>query len=274
VGLQGKYADGPAYELPKGWRPVGQGVLDAAQARARLALDLGGGLPLPAFERMRRYYEPSSSYAGAMFTTVGPNDDFYIGAADLWAVSTLSMERFVTPLLGRRLMLPGTVHTTVARQLRRLPTFLPITDLTADVLTAMEDLYTTLRTVMSDNGSASNWWVFASKMCARKRPDLFPVRDNKVCEFLAAEHGVGRKPEQLGTFQTDIQVYAYLATTGDISARLRQPFEDLARSDVGFDRAGRTAPARRCALDGCCQRKPERIDAAPSSRRSGRISRC
>jgi len=29
-----------------------------------------------------------------------------------------------------------------------------------------------------------NAWVSASKLCARKRPDLFPVRDRLVCDHL------------------------------------------------------------------------------------------
>ena len=34
---------------------------------------------------------------------------------------------------------------------------------------------------------SSNPWVTSSKVVARKRPDLFPVRDNVVCKYLGID---------------------------------------------------------------------------------------
>lgn len=62
-------------------------------------------------------------------------------------------------------------------------------------------------------GSNSNRWVTAAKICARKRPRLFPVRDNMVCSLLADGRALNAgKNGWPGNFSVDIQVYAYLLT--------------------------------------------------------------
>lgn len=53
-----------------------------------------------------------------------------------------------------------------------------------------------------------NVWVTASKLCARKRPGLFPVRDKKVCDYL------GLSP--LANYQVDWQVFRSLVADPDI----------------------------------------------------------
>ena len=49
----------------------------------------------------------------------------------------------------------------------------------------MWNLYHCFKTVMSSEEKSSNWWVFGSKLSARKRPLLFPVRDSLVCGYLS-----------------------------------------------------------------------------------------
>ena len=45
----------------------------------------------------------------------------------------------------------------------------------------MEQLYEAIKQALSANTLKNpNAWVTASKLCARKRPDLFPVRDKEV----------------------------------------------------------------------------------------------
>ena len=192
--------------------------------RAFFALDIGGGHERPAVERLAEYYDPASEYAGATFAGIEPNDEMYIGAADLWAVGTLSMQRFMTPLLGRRLLTPGVTRTNVTRQLRRLPSTLPNTEISDEILLTMEELQNTLRTFMSED---ANRWVFASKMCARKRPMHFPVRDELVCTYLADDRGLGRGEGKLGRFRRDIQVFAYLMSSQAIKQRLSELYREL-----------------------------------------------
>lgn len=48
---------------------------------------------------VQTYFDPQGRYAGSTFLDVVPNDPFTIGAADLWAVTTLRMD--VPPAAGR-----------------------------------------------------------------------------------------------------------------------------------------------------------------------------
>ena len=52
----------------------------------------------------------------------------------------------------------------------------------------------------------------ASKLCARKRPDLFPVRDKEVCDYLGLT--------QLRNYQADWQVFRSLIGDPDITAAI------------------------------------------------------
>ncbi|TRW47452.1 hypothetical protein FJ693_01240 [Georgenia yuyongxinii] len=55
----------------------------------------------------------------------------------------------------------------------------------ASVLEAMYAFYNAVKAaVSSPNSKDPNPWVNPSKFCARKRPDLFPVRDRNVCAHL------------------------------------------------------------------------------------------
>jgi hypothetical protein len=222
---QGHYADRRTYDLPNGWAKLPPTVLDSALDQARMALDLLPSSRPSAQERLSSYYAIEGNFAGATFLDAQPQDDYDITAADLWAVTTLSID--VPPLTGRRLLLAGNTRSTTHQLLRQLEPNRPITDLAPGMLDTMWTLYDTFRTVMATEDKRSNWWVFAAKLCARKRPDLFPVRDNLVCNYLAAGRGLGKKPGQLGKFSADLQVFAYLMTSSDISQRLLELYECL-----------------------------------------------
>jgi Family of unknown function (DUF6308) len=89
-------------------------------------------------------------------------------------------------------------------------------------------LYDAIRTGLPPLGEsdATNQWVLASKICARKRPLLFPVRDSHVCRYLAANDKLGNKPGRLGAFTRDIQVWAYLSAHPAVRQRLAQVREE------------------------------------------------
>lgn len=81
------------------------------------------------------------------------------------------------------------------------------------VLAAMEGLYEAVKQALSaDTVKNPNAWVTASKLCARKRPDLFPVRDKEVCDYLGLT--------QLQNYQVDWQVFRYLMGDRDIVAAI------------------------------------------------------
>jgi hypothetical protein len=58
-----------------------------------------------------------------------------------------------------------------------------------------------------------NRWVTASKLCARKRPDLFPVRDSKVCALLELS-GVRHN------YEVDWQVYRGIIQNDEVRRRI------------------------------------------------------
>ncbi len=226
MGEQAKYADNRTFELPNGWAALDAPTRQRAYERTLEAFGLiegepRGSLPDAVLRRVVAYYDPEGAYAGSLFESVEPNDPWDVEAADLWAVSTLSMK--VPPLTGRRLLAPGALRSNITRQLRLLEPTRSITDLTPDVLNTMWDLYDCFRTVMSTDETTSNWWVFGSKLSARKRPLLFPVRDSLVCRYLTDWNNLGDKEGQLGRFSRDIQVFAYLMT----SDAVRQALETL-----------------------------------------------
>lgn len=139
------------------------------------------------------------------------------------------------PLTGRRLLAPGPTRTNVTRQLHGLPPTLPITDLTTTVLDTMWNLHDCFRTVMSTDDSDSNWWVFGAKLCARKRPLLFPVRDSVVCTYLSDGIRMGSGPGKLGVFSRAIQVFAYLMTAPSVRRALTELRHLLSRTEVGAE---------------------------------------
>ena len=235
MGEMAVYGDGREFELPSGWTRLDDGLRQQALTRAMEAF--GGPsavsnsqIPVAVSDRVAAFYDPDSNYSGALFEMVEPNETWSVEAADLWAVSTLSMK--VPPLTGRRLLTPGPSRSNVARYLHLLPPTLPITELTPRVLETMWDLYDCFRSIMASAEQTSNWWVFAAKLSARKRPLLFPVRDSLVCGYLSQWRPLGGRSAQLGWMSQDMQVFAYLMTSPTLRQALTDLREELSRSRV------------------------------------------
>jgi hypothetical protein len=94
------------------------------------------------------------------------------------------------------------------RKLRDLPDC-DLADAGIPALAAMEALYVAVKQALSaDTLKNPNAWVTASKLCARKRPDLFPVRDSEVCDYL------GLTPWR--NYQVDWQIFRSLIGDPDI----------------------------------------------------------
>lgn len=178
-----------------------------------------------AIGNMLDYYDPSSGYSGASFLQGDADSPYAITPGDLWAVSTLSMS--VPPGAGRALMNPGPLNWVVVDSLRRLPPTLPLRLATPTDLELMRELYSSIRTMLPPLGKrdTTNQWVFAAKICARKRPLLFPVRDSKVCTYLAGGVRMGGKHGQMGSFSRDVQVLGYLVD----HPRVREALGDVRR---------------------------------------------
>jgi hypothetical protein len=228
----GRYADGRGYELPTDWAPLNDDLLSAALDRARQA---SAG---DAMDRLRRFYDRESEYAGTSFLDAAPNPPDAVHAADLYAVSRLSIT--VINLQGRLLLHDTQQVTRTKELLAAIPPELTIADLTSSTLTAMWDLQHHFRSLLATDTKQSNHWVFAAKLCARKRPALFPVRDSVVCRYLSggqqlAGSAAHARQGRLGWFSSDVQVFAYIATDAALQSALRKLQAEADRLGISVD---------------------------------------
>lgn len=188
----------PWLALPADWPVIDQAVLDRAVAVSLEALSTETADP--AHERLVRYYDRDSKNAATTFLDLPPRKRRGIGAGDILATSLLD-ETF-DPAVVRRLLEPGPVRTEVTTALRALPDAMLATADT-DALEAMGTFYRTVLAAVTPPGERSeDHWVVASKLCARKRPDLFPVRDDGVRELFGTA--------DLGDHRADWQAFRHV----------------------------------------------------------------
>lgn len=215
------YGDGRPMPLPAGWEPVEPSMFDTALTQTEHAFTGGDPAVDHAVQHLLAYYDPTGGYAGATFLAVSQEDHHAITAADLWAVSTLQME--IPPNAGRMLMDPTPLRTRIYNSLHRLPVSAYLSDITPAHLDDMFSLYNDIRLMLPPLGKrATNQWVLASKLCARKRPMLYPVRDSRVCGYLSGNQRLGSKAGRLGAFRRDIQVFAHLITHPHVTQRISE----------------------------------------------------
>lgn len=193
--------------MPNGWRTVSDDTLAYAKQQALAALTNTG--QRPARDRLIDYYDVAGDYVGASFSELTPNDWQDITAADLHATRLMNVK--IGPRATRRL-LSGPERQWALAELRRLPdTSLALAD--PATLEAMYNFYSAAKHALSDPGGARpNPWVTTSKLCARKRPELFPVRDSVVCDHLGIRG--------LKDVRRDWQVFRSLVQDDDIQRAL------------------------------------------------------
>ena len=161
-----------------------------------------------ALHRLAYYYDPRGNYSGTSFLDAAPNPPSDIVAADLYAVTRLSMT--IRNDQSRLILSEGPERDTAISLLRAIPDNASILELSPSLLQSMWDFYDHFRCLLATGVKDSNHWVFAAKLCARKRPKLFPVRDGKVCQYLSGDTRPKSKANRIGQFGNDIQVFKYL----------------------------------------------------------------
>lgn len=181
--------------------------LDRARSAALGALE-----DPAAVENLRLFYDRDSNFAGRSFLAVGPVEYDTITAADLYATSLLGIS--IGPRAGRQLLQGGPHRSEILKALRMVPVETDLADADDAVFDAAEHLHLQLK-----NALGGNKWVAASKLCARKRPRLFPVRDSLVTRRLL---GVGQDR------RVDWLVYQHLITDGDVQRRLKEVTQESA----------------------------------------------
>ena len=198
--------DGRFNSVPEGWKVVSEEVVRNAEWVVRASLEDDS-----AVDDLVTYYGRDGNYAGATFVDLGPTSPWDVTPADLLALTLLSVQ--APPYSVRKLLEPSPERNRVLRLLSeaRLPMDADIAMADNTTLLAMAELHQALKLYLSPAHSrAKNPWVTASKLSARKRPDLFPVRDSVVCSML----GLGNN------YQVDWQVFRHLLQADDVRMRL------------------------------------------------------
>ncbi len=194
--------------VPDGWQQPPPDLVVDAKHKAMEALRTDR--PHAAQDRLARFYDTDGDYAGASFAQLGPIDPMDITPIDLLATTLLSVR--IRPGATRRMLDGGNTRGTLLRKLGDLPNC-DLANAGRPALTAMAELYEVVKQALSaDTVRNPNARVTASKLCARKRPDLFPVRDKEVCDYLGLT--------QLRNYQVDWQVFRSLIGDPDIIAAI------------------------------------------------------
>lgn len=164
-----------------------------------------------AAEKIAAFYQPSGDYAGLTFHTLPPtasadpaDDD--LSVSDLLAITLLEVA--ATPRAVRHLLEDGAPRTRVLDALAAVPTTIDLVSATDDQLAAAVELYRALKAGLG----GVNRWVAASKLAARKRPALIPVRDSVVVKLLRLPNTDERQ---------DWLVFRHLLADPDLVAHLR-----------------------------------------------------
>ncbi|MCL3863013.1 DUF6308 family protein [Actinotalea sp. K2] len=216
-------------QIPDGW-PVADPAL-IANATNRSLDALSNDTDRTAISRLARYYDRTRNFVGATFVELFPNTPNDITAVDLHAVTLMSVE--IGPGATRRLLGGNTHRPAILEALAGVEHKDLLVAGPADLL-AMEKLYAAVKAALSDPSTKDpNAWVTASKLCARKRPDLFPVRDNLVCNYLGL---IPTAKGAKGNYQIDYQVYRALIGDRQIIEAIDALREQLrAEHDVRAD---------------------------------------
>jgi hypothetical protein len=199
---------GPKTSVPDGWQLPPPDLLVHAKDRAMRALQ-GDGLH-PAQDRLARFYDTDGDYAGASFVQLQPIDPMNIGASDVLATTLLSVHIGAGAI--RRILHDSATRDSLLRKLKDTPNS-ELGSAGIPELTAMAELYEGIKRALSaDTVKNPNAWVTASKLCARKRPRLFPVRDSDVCDYLGLT--------AYKNYQVDWQVFRSLIADQDVIAAI------------------------------------------------------
>lgn len=164
-----------------------------------------------------------SNYAGATFLSLGQNDPKIIGFDDLLAVTTLSVR---VPVAAIRRFVGESEGDEIDVLLAKVDPGLRLEDVAdTEVTDEMAAFYEAVKTALRRSGSStSGAWVTASKICARKRPHLFPVRDSVLRDVLGLQ----------GDYNADWPVFAAVVRDAEVHSHLERLVREVA-SEEGVD---------------------------------------
>lgn len=189
-------------QRPNEWRAVPAGLYETVRERTLAALE-----PQSAAVHLAWYYDREGNFAGSTFSELEPivHDD--ITVADLLATQLLFTR--VGPRSTRRLLEHGIHREDVLAALRDEALNVELQVAGLQTLEAMGRLHEAVKLALSNpSAKRSSPWVTAAKLCARKRPALFPVRDNLVQKYLGLD--------KFRSYQIEYQLYRRLIGDTDV----------------------------------------------------------
>lgn len=204
----------PPFDAPPHWARPFDAEFRFARQVAIEALDDAGDRP--ATGRLAQHYDPDGRGAGTTFLDLSPVDVGTITATDLHALTVL--DSGVDALTTRRLLGDETLRQSIEHALESVPVDVDLASASTAVLGAMDTLAdAVLAACRRPAARASNPWVTTAKLCSRKRPRLFPVRDRVVCRGLGL---FGTPDRRVGDRRIDWQVFAGLMGDNTVRERL------------------------------------------------------
>jgi hypothetical protein len=127
--------------------------------------------------QLAEYYDPSGDFAGHVFDQRADSDPNDVSASDLLAITTMQVQ--AAPRAVTNFLTDGQPRQDVINALRATDD-VPLWTASSEQLSHAAAFYTTVKKTLG----GTNMWVTASKLCARKRPALIPVRDSVIAEGL------------------------------------------------------------------------------------------
>jgi hypothetical protein len=186
--------------------PIPDGLAESARAKVWQVLTAD-----TAAEDLKMYYRTEGNYAGRTFLDAPPVVANEFTAADLFAVSLLQVS--VHPRAARLFLDPGPDHDTLITLLTSIPPNLELAEAVESTYLMMARLYQRVKAILGKDP-----WVTASKVCARKRPRLFPVRDKRVRMLLGLY--------EYRNCTIDWRVFSHVMRQDDVVDRLAELKED------------------------------------------------
>lgn len=187
---------------PADWPCPDQLIVAGARARVEDVLE-----DSPATVRdLKMFYDPRGNYAGPVFDDRTGSDPNEVGDADLLAVTAMDVQ--AGPRAIGKFRRTGNPRTDLLAALI-ITDDVPLWDASAAQMESAASLYRLVKEILSP----TNMWVTTGKLCARKRPQLIPVRDRVIVAGLGL---IAR------TFYEDWLVIGSVLETEEIRLELRR----------------------------------------------------
>lgn len=153
-----------------------------------------------------RFHDPAGNFAGPTFQDLDPAHDNEVVASDLLAVTLMNVA--VQPAAVRRILEDAGNQRRLTEALRTVPANVSLAEADQDVLNSAAGLYQLFKELLRGNK-----WVTASKLAARKRPALIPVRDRVIVKHLELDNR---------DFREDWRVMRHLLRDNDVLEALAE----------------------------------------------------